>query len=72
MGANRAGYVFALVELGEHLHRYGAHRLEDRPWDVANDKTDDGFHRTRKEAASYQKRCFLASFFVVEFVRTLF
>ena len=47
MGADRAGYVFALVELGEYLHRYGAYRLEDRPWDVANDKTDDGFHRTR-------------------------
>ena len=47
MRADWAGYVLALVELGEYLHRQRAYCLEDRPWDVANDKADDGFHRTR-------------------------
>jgi hypothetical protein len=46
--------------LGEHLHRYRAYRLKDRPRYIADDKTDDGFHKTRYEAASYQKRGFFS------------
>ena len=63
MRADRAGDVFALIELGEYLHRQRAHRLEDRPWDVADDKADDGFHRVAIAAASYQKRKVFFSFF---------
>ena len=60
MGADRAADFRTTIELGEHLHRYRAYRLKDRPRYIADDKTDDGFHRTRYEAASYQKRGFFS------------
>ena len=34
--------------------------MKDRPRYIADDKTDDGFHKTRYEAASYQKRGFFS------------
>jgi DNA-directed RNA polymerase specialized sigma24 family protein len=63
MRADRAGDIFALIELGEYLHRQWAYYLKDRPWDVADDKADDGFHRVAIATASYQKRKVFFSFF---------
>ena len=63
MRADRAGDVFALIELGEHLHRQWTHRLKDRPWDVANDKADDGFHGVLKCACKLPKEKGLLFFF---------
>ncbi len=60
MGADWAADFRTAVELGEHLHRQGAYRLKDWPRDIANYKTDDGFHRTRYATASYQKRGFFS------------
>jgi hypothetical protein len=34
--------------------------LKDGPRYIADDKTDDGFHRTRYATASYQKRGFFS------------
>lgn len=55
MIADRAGHLLTSIELGKYLHCQWAYRLEDGPWDVADDKTDDGFHGVLKANASYQK-----------------
>ena len=63
MIANWASYFLAAIELGEYLHRQRAHRLKDRPWDVANDKADDGFHDVLKCACKLPKEKGLLFFF---------
>jgi hypothetical protein len=61
--ANWASYLLAAIELGEHLHRQWAYRLEDRPWDVADDKADDGFHGVLKCSCKLPKEKGLLFFF---------
>ena len=61
--ANWAGNLLAAIELGEHLHRQWAYRLEDRPWDVADDKADDGFHGVLKCVCKLPKEKGLLFFF---------
>jgi hypothetical protein len=63
MIANWASYFLAAIELGKYLHRQRAYRLKDRPWDVANDKADDGFHGVQKCACKLPKEKGLLFFF---------
>jgi len=61
--ADGTSHIFASIELGEHLHRQRAHRLKDRPWDVADNKADDGFHGVLKCACKLPKEKGLLFFF---------
>lgn len=61
--ADWTGYLLASIKLGEYLHRQRAHRLKDRPWDVADNKADDGFHGVLKCACKLPKEKGLLFFF---------
>ena len=65
MRADRAGDIFALIELGEYLHRQWAYYLKDRPRNISDDKADDGFHGVLKSGCKLPKVKGLLFFFTI-------